>query len=126
MVGGDETNNENTPVETLALGPNWNVIGVDNTDRFDENGLPIPDRFQWVRPGGNDARLIMLNADIAIVRDLENDLAVGGQPTCRFRMPDRCPLAATLTKAGIYRADNLEFLQDFREAFEIMLEKNLE
>jgi hypothetical protein len=72
----------------------------------------------------------MLNADIAIVRDLgiENDLDGNGRVQCSFRnnpFPRRCPIASTLTKAAVYRNDNAAWLTDFKAALKMMLEKGL-
>ena len=72
----------------------------------------------------------MLNADIAIVRDLgiENDLDGNGRVQCSFRnnpFPRRCPIASTLTKAAVYRNDNAAWLADFKAALKMMLEKGL-
>lgn len=139
MVGGSRNNNENTDLETLADGPNWDLIEVDNT------GRPFRNMFQWVRgggAGGNEDRMlfrnlqrggrrdrkIMLNVDIAIVRDLgvNNDLVDDGDVSCSFKRRNRCPLAETLTKAGIYRGDNNLWLSDFKDVMIAMGEKGLE
>jgi hypothetical protein len=94
LVGGGGNNNKNTNLETLADGPNWDLIEIDNTGRSFRN------MFQWIHSGGgqdnDDCRLrnlqrgggggqgkggsggggggnikIMLNVDIiAIIRDL--------------------------------------------------------
>jgi hypothetical protein len=148
LVGGGGNNNENTNLETLADGPNWNLIEIDNSGRSFRN------MFQWVRGGGgggrgNDDRFlrvlqrgggggsggggggnrkIMLNVDIAIVRDLgvENDLEGDGDVSCSFKRNNRCPLAETLTKAGIYRGNNALWLSDFKDVMIAMGEKGLE
>jgi hypothetical protein len=85
-------------------------------------------KIQWAHPVTHTN--VMLNADIAIVRDLgiENDLDVTGRVQCSFRnnpFPRRCPIADTLTKAAIYRNDNGGWLVDFKNALKIMLEKGL-
>jgi hypothetical protein len=106
----------------LANGPNWTQIQVQPSNQF-----------QWIRGGGGGGGagvpLIMLNADIAIVRDLgvDNDLQSDGRALCTFRQPlaTRCPLSETLTSAGIYRNDNAAWLADFKEALNIMLEKGM-
>jgi hypothetical protein len=70
----------------------------------------------------------MINADIALVRDLgiDGDLQPNGDVTCQFRGNNRCPLAAqTLQQAGLYRGDNGLWLNDFKAAFVKMLEKGL-
>jgi hypothetical protein len=73
---------------------------------------------------------VMLNADMALVRDLgtENDLDANGRVQCSFKnnpFPRRCPIASTLTKAAVYRNDNAAWLNDFKAALKIMLEKGL-
>jgi len=107
----------------LANGPDWTQIQIQASNQF-----------QWNRDGGGgggqgggQGGLFMLNADIAIVRDFDDSLDVGGEVSCTFRFPveDRCPLAATLTKAGVYRNNNDEWLDDFKEVLILMLEKGL-
>ena len=74
-------------------------------------------------------QLFMLNADIAIVRDMSGGfLAANGDANCTFSFQDptqRCPLASTLSKAGEYRNNNSLFLSDFFIAFTKVLEKGL-
>ena len=107
----------------LADGPNWTQIQVQPSNLF-----------QWIRGnggggGGGGVPLFMLNADIALVRDLgvENDLQADGRALCTFRNPiaNRCPLSETLTSAGIYRNNNAVWLADFKDALNIMIEKGL-
>ena len=115
----------------LADAPNWTQIQVPSN------------LFQWVRGGGGGGGrgggggggggggvpLFMLNADIALVRDLgvENDLQADGRALCTFRNPveTRCPLSETLTAAGVYRNNNAAWLADFKDALNIMIEKGL-
>jgi hypothetical protein len=147
-VGGGNGNTEDTDLEVLAAGPNWNQTEINNGNN------QAPDVFQWVRGGGGGGgggpnrlrrslqrgggggggRIFMLNADIAIVRDLEGAddngnvyLEQDGEANCSFRFPrtNRCPLAATLSKAGIYRSNNSVWLGDFKAAMTIMLEKGM-
>ena len=97
----------------FANGPDWTplLFGPDNL-------------WQW-----KDASetLIMLNADIGLVRDLDNKLVGNGQPTCAFNftVTTGCPLAATLEQAGLYRNNNTAWLHEFKGALVIMLEKGL-
>jgi hypothetical protein len=69
----------------------------------------------------------MLTVDIAIARDLGNGGLSGVTATCAFRFPEanRCPLAETLTKAGVYRNNNDEWLRDFKRVLIVMVEKGL-
>jgi hypothetical protein len=83
-------------------------------------------KIQWVRAGTRTG--VMLNADIAIVRDLGVDLDASGRAQCSFRnnpFPRTCPSAETLTKAALYRNDNAAWLADFKIALKMMLEKGL-
>ena len=117
-------NNELTDPEDLAEeAPNWRFDNVDNAGLTDSEGRAIPNRFQWER-----RNLLMMNSDIAIVRDLTGRIDANGDVDCTFQVANRgsrCPLAETLTKAGIYRDNNRAWLEDFQEAFQMMLEKNL-
>ena len=85
-------------------------------------------KVQWVHPVRHGS--VMLNADIAVVRDLgiEDDLDADGRVQCSFRndpFPRRCPIASTLTRAELYRNDNAAWLADFKIALKMMLEKGL-
>ena len=79
---------------------------VNNTDNSN------PTRFQWEGfPGGR--KVIMLNSDIAIVRQLDdsNKHATTGQVSCKFveRSPGNepaCPMARS------------DLFSDFRDAFQ--------
>jgi hypothetical protein len=150
LVGGGNGNDVNTDLEVLAAGPNWNQVEVNTANNGivyqwvrggngGGGGGPPPPPARMRRSlqqgggvggggggGGGRGPIIMLNADMALVRDLEKDL-VNGEAMCSFRFPqaDRCPLAATLTKAGIYRSNNDEWLSDFKDAMYIMLEKGM-
>jgi hypothetical protein len=91
--------------------PDWKQIQLPN-------GL-----VQWIHTP-NDSfppkQLFMLNVDISFARDLSG---FGFLPTCTFHAPQRCPLADTLTKAGVYSQNNLEWLTDFKSVLIIMLNK---
>jgi len=88
-------------------------------------------RHQWIPSAQGSTPHMMLNADIAIVRDLgwalENHLEPSGVATCTFRFPatSMCPLAMTLSKAGVYRENNLEWLKDFKKVLNLMLSKGM-
>jgi len=91
---------------------NWTQIQLDN-------GL-----VQWIRDDGvPPRRIFMLNVDIALVRDLKGFRFL---PDCKFKAPENmCPIASTLTKVGMYRNDNLTWLNDFKRVLVRMLEKGL-
>jgi hypothetical protein len=69
----------------------------------------------------------MLNIDVAIARDLENNIDSDGMASCSFLSPaaTKCPLASTLSKAHSYGVDNTAWLKDFKIVLTIMLEKGL-
>lgn len=110
------------PGSTLAAqvegAPQWRQIEVNNTDMPTE----LPNRWQWEGfPGGR--RVIMLNSDLALVRQLDNgNLEESGRVSCQFvtRAPGNnpCPASRELLFGPMvrYRNDNMAFLVDFRDA----------
>ena len=101
----------------LINAPGW------NQERINNNNLPgIPDRFQWVR-GNNNNDIVMLNVDIALVRDFSDDIDSSGEVSCRFgnnnNNNNRCPVTGrtseTIEFAGDFRASNALWLEDFRD-----------
>ena len=98
----------------LADAPDWTQITVQSTGAR-----------QWSRGSVNPA-LMMLNVDIGLARDLQGRLT-GSRATCVFRTGSRssCPLAETLTKAGVYRNNNDVWLADFKKVLIVMVEKGL-
>lgn len=121
--------------EAAMFAPDWNIELVDNSD------LGTSNKYQWIhqkdpdRVDANDINLekiIMLNSDLALVRDLEGHLEEDGNvQTCQFRClnnicrpgePPRCPHAQqTFDFAREYVVDNLLWLNDFSAAFRKML-----
>jgi hypothetical protein len=97
----------------LADAPDWTQMTVASSNAV-----------QWTQGAGSP--LLMLTVDIALARDLENNL-LGVTATCDFRFPvaNRCPLAETLTKAGVYRNNNDEWVKDFKRVLIVMVEKGL-
>jgi hypothetical protein len=69
----------------------------------------------------------MLNIDIAIVRDLNEEIQPDGEATCTFQSPpaSKCPVASTLTKVDYYAINNVAWLKDFKNVLVIMLEKGI-
>jgi hypothetical protein len=67
-------------------------------------------------------QIFMLNVDVALVRDVQE---FGFLPECTFHQPNRCPLADTLSKTGVYRNNNMEWLHDFKDVLNRMLSKGL-
>jgi hypothetical protein len=101
----------------LEEGPDWIQIQVPSGEH------------QWIPSAEGSTPHFMLNVDMAIVRDLgiQNNTEPSGFATCTFRFPPTlmCPLAATLSKAGVYRENNLEWLKDFKNVLYLMLSKGL-
>lgn len=124
LVGG---NGPNDPINILVdQAPAWNLRVQDNSD------LPnFPNQAVWTRrPIAGGAPLIMVNSDIAVVRDLEGLLDSDNTVDCRFsgrggpnnvNVASVCPHATeTLQFAADYAFDNALWLEHFREAFVIM------
>jgi hypothetical protein len=83
-----------------------------------DNGL-----VQFVRNDGVPPRLIfILNVDIGLARNMDG---FGFLPYCKFKAPNMCPIASTSTKVGMYRNDNLTWLNDFKRVLVKMLEMGL-
>eukprot|EP00984_Skeletonema_dohrnii_P008222 scaffold3016_cov114-Skeletonema_dohrnii-CCMP3373.AAC.1 len=111
--------------ETLMESADWEQVYVNNED------IGTPNRWEYER--GVDPHFVMLNADIALVRDLSEGLIgeEGEVSECQVRcgrrngngcaLP-RCPYAEDTWEAvKTYKFDNEEFLADFEVAFKKML-----
>lgn len=123
LIGGDNVTTDD--LETIIHATNWEVQFVNNS-AFD-----TPDRYEWER--GDDPHFVMVNADMAIVRDLTDYIDEDGNVEgCLFRCKrnngdgctlPRCPYAAdTIYIAQEYKHNNAVFLEDFESAFLDMLE----
>ena len=115
LVGG---NSLNDPLETLINGaPNWRRDVEDNRD------LPeFRNRHIWTGfPRGQ--KIVMLNSDIALVRELDNgNMAPNGRVSCNFINANRCPHARqSFQFAAEYTFDNRLWLRDFRQVMDIMI-----
>lgn len=125
LVGGDSPNDS---LLELYDAPNWNLDDVNNA-----NLAGIPSRFQWERRSGRGngngggGRIIMLNVDIALVRDLTGFVDPDtGDVDCEFKRPDdgqpACPMAEnTMRLSAQYKFDNELWLSDFRNVLNRML-----
>ena len=124
LVGGTSIND---PLDVLInTAPGWQRNLERNGDLPDQ-----PNRFIWTGfPGGT--KIIMLNSDIAIVRDLNEENMVmedgrsqiRGTVLCDFVGPSRCPHAAmSFQFAAEYTFDNLLWLRDFRDVMDKMTTK---
>jgi len=122
LVGGDRNRPLPSDINILFDAPNWDQVVVNNSDHPD-----IPDRRVWERTNRNGAVTLMTNSDLALVRDLSNDMvtATGEVSTCRFkgnRTP--CPVAAeTLRIAAEFKWDIDQWKEEFRDALVKMLGK---
>mmetsp|Transcript_5660 Transcript_5660/g.6210 ORF Transcript_5660/g.6210 Transcript_5660/m.6210 type:complete len:462 (+) Transcript_5660:123-1508(+) len=115
LVGGRSVN---SPLDSLINdAPNWVRHFESNIDldEFDDN-------FIWLgTPNGLDGEIIiMLNADIALVRDLnDRNMKPNGEVSCsfverEFTPAPVCPHArGALQEAARYRFDNDVWLEDF-------------
>lgn len=105
---------------------NWRHIFINNT-----NVLEFPDRHQWSFgrvADGDENNLVMLNADIALVRDFSGKMGPDGKVDCAFKIgtslsPSLCPIAVeTFDHVLNYKTNGRVWLEDFRDVFEYMLE----
>lgn len=121
--GWDLTNDE------LDQGYFVELVGDDETEvpdweqvRLSNDGLDgIPPRWQFVA-NVNGQSLTMLNSDIALVRNLVEgeNLRSNGRVTCDFNDCDSdTPFLPFVTR---YANDLAEFLADYRDALEMMIE----
>mmetsp|Transcript_24567 Transcript_24567/g.52939 ORF Transcript_24567/g.52939 Transcript_24567/m.52939 type:complete len:1002 (+) Transcript_24567:237-3242(+) len=123
LVGGTDADSD---FEDLMDGGRWQMAFVDNSD------LTTPDRWQWER--GTDSPFVMVNSDIALVRNLTGEIGEDGEvANCQFRCtrtrctPARCPHAEeTFDIVTEYAFDNEAFLIDFEDAFKRMLNKGFD
>lgn len=107
--------------------PHWGHQFSRNDDLED-----IASRFMWIRRSqatteetGSDISLVMLTSDIAIVRNLENeidsetkrvscDFVCREEAECRLSNPRRCPYSVnTLNMAAELKANNTQFVLEF-------------
>jgi len=122
LVGGAS---ESDTFEALMESADWEQVYVNNEE------IGMPNRWEYER--GVDPHFVMLNADIALVRDLsglvEDD--EGKVSSCQIRcgrhngngcaLP-RCPHATETWDAVVtYKFDNEQFLADFEKAFNKIL-----
>jgi len=118
LIGGEGNSGPVPDFDTLYDAPNWNKEIVNNG-----NNRPIPDRQQWVRNRNQGGRLIMTNADIALVRDFSNHFnEATGEVSCEFKNPRRnrpaCPHAAqTFFHMAEFRFDEAGWFVEFRDVY---------
>jgi len=106
--------------QQVDIAPPWFRAFEDNRDL-----AGIPNRHMWEAfpQGRNGQRILMLNADIALVRELDdNNMDKNGEVSCGFIGEGRCPHAArSLDFAAEYRLDNNLWLRDFQDVYQRML-----
>jgi hypothetical protein len=111
------------PIEDVinkALLFRQNEIRNDDLERF-------PNRHQWNlgdQREDHSTQVIMLNADIALVRNFTGQIGNDGEVNCTFKLgTNLCPVALdTIDHVRTYQTNNLLWLQHFRDVYEYMLE----
>mmetsp|Transcript_30181 Transcript_30181/g.65163 ORF Transcript_30181/g.65163 Transcript_30181/m.65163 type:complete len:1030 (+) Transcript_30181:308-3397(+) len=111
-------------VNDLKNSNRWEQVFVENS----EPEFSTPDRWEWER-GTNPDHFVMVNSDIALVRDLNGLMTDDGEvSTCQWKCNrNNCALPAcphapeTIGVAAEYASDNGLFLEDFESAFKTML-----
>ena len=126
LIGGSLTDFQSGNFEAMMNSGDWRQVFINNTD------VTAPHRWEWERQ--SNPHFVMLNADLALVRDFSDGLIdddEGQVSQCQFRcnrnggagcpLP-RCPHAVdTFDIAAEYKHDNDKFLQDFQAAFSKVL-----
>jgi len=115
LVGGSSGTSDS--ISTMSAAPDWSNNFIDNSDLSN-----IPNRWQWEQNG-----LMMLDADIALVRDFSGSIDKNtGRVTCSFLPSDGgttgCPFASVTGKfVAKYKSNELLWLTDFRDVFTAVL-----
>jgi hypothetical protein len=138
-------------LETPEFGPQWLQFLVDNSELRTE-GTDVPDRYQWEHTKTTDDRgetadrdnrrngnrsyetIIMLNTDIAVVRDFSSyQEGSDGKVGCLFRCragkdcgADVCPSSSTLSVATEFKFNNSLFLEEFEDVMNKMVNNGYE
>ena len=117
LVGGNETYN-GTISKMKITKPTWVKTMVDNQDLPD-----LPCRHQWEQKIN---RIVMINADIALVRNFAGQISPTGEVACNFlgsNVGVACPVAIdTIRFVAMYKSNNTLWLEDFRDVFTYVLE----
>merc|ERR1712242_210182 len=109
---------DNGNIDDWIDAPGWTQETITNTDP------DIPTRTQWRRGRNNPNGDIMLNTDIALVRDLDGRIDDSdGSVSCRFRNGrNPCPAAqATIAFMAKFKFDNDQWLLAFRDVLTKMI-----
>lgn len=102
--------------QAIRSAPDWRVEVVNNND---VQGVPA--RSQWFindSTQGETKKLVMLNSDVCLVRQLE-DLK-SGTPSCEFQNCQDVP--QTLPHMIRYAADRNLFFRDYRDVTNLLVE----
>ena len=117
LVGGNETFNGTIAIMKKTT-PTWVKTMVDNQDLSD-----LPCRHQWQQKKN---KIVMINADIALVRNFEGQISPTGEVACNFlgsKLTPACPVAFdTIRYVAMYKNNNTLWLEDFRDVFTYVLE----
>jgi len=111
-------------VSELKDANKWEQVFIDNSD------LSTPNRWEWERSFSLDSHFVMINSDIALVRNLTGLMDTDGRvSTCQWKCnrPVRCGKPAcphapeTISIAAEFASDNGLFLEEFESAFKAMV-----
>mmetsp|Transcript_45730 Transcript_45730/g.51167 ORF Transcript_45730/g.51167 Transcript_45730/m.51167 type:complete len:684 (-) Transcript_45730:491-2542(-) len=101
-------------IELIGEPPDFVIEEVTNDDLSN-----VPNRRQWRGIVSADSRVTMLNADMALVRnlkDMENGI------DCDFNGPNACSQDTPFMPfARRYNSDNRSFLSDFRDVLSLLI-----
>ncbi|KAL7546775.1 hypothetical protein ACHAWF_010124 [Thalassiosira exigua] len=125
LVGGTSMSDD---FETKMNADNWVQVFVNNSD------LSTPDRWEWER--GDNPHFVMVNSDIALIRDLTEKIGESGHvESCFFKCrrnagagcdKPRCPHAVdTFDVAAEYAYDEATWFADFEAVLKKMLNHGL-
>ena len=111
LVGGTSANDSLLALRNITI---WRRLSVNNSAL-----VGLPDRHQW-RKG----KKVMLNADMALIRNFAGKILPSGKVTCTLAAGrNMCPVALdTIRHMAAYRNNNQLWLDDFRDVFTFVLE----
>jgi Peroxidase len=124
IVGGKEVND---PVETLVNNaPKWQRFMERNPKKSEFGNVPV---WHGLPEGPNGIAIVMLNIDMALVRDLDDDNldSDDGRVSCKFVERDDsngpvCPhLRGAIRLAARYKHDNELWTRDFERTLRKMM-----
>ena len=111
LVGGNSSSAKMS--DLVNVSPIWNRRRIINVG----TGSGAPNRFQWSQNGK-----VMVNSDMALVRDFSGKIGPNGKIICTFRGQFACPAATqTIRFMAAYRNDQNLWLNNFRDVYTDML-----